>query len=179
VTGLIKANFPARISFATASQIDSRVILDQPGAETLLGDGDMLYLAPDAGHPQRVQGCYVSPDELDRITAFWRREVGPTEEKSPWKRMMPPEGPEQPSEETFDTDYVDEEMLHRAISLVKKRGSASSSLLQRRLHIGYPRAARLMEVMAEMDIIGPPVGGGRRRDVLLDDEQADASPDRS
>jgi len=190
VTGLIKANFPARIAFATASQIDSRVILDMQGAETLLGDGDMLYLAPDAGHPKRVQGCYVSSEELDRIIAFWRREVGPGDEKSPWKRMMPPKNTvnsstfdsstidhsttEQSRDEQFDADYVDEDMLQRAVSLVKKRGSASASLLQRRLHIGYPRAARLMEVMAEMDIIGPPVEGGRRRDVLLDGQDDDA-----
>jgi len=176
VTGLIKANFPARIAFATASQIDSRVILDMQGAETLLGDGDMLYLAPDAGHPKRVQGCYVSSEELDRIIAFWRREVGPVDEKSPWKRMMPPEKKhEQSADEQFNADYVDEDMLQRAISLVKKRGSASASLLQRRLHIGYPRAARLMEVMAEMDIIGPPVEGGRRRDVLLDGPNDEAT----
>jgi S-DNA-T family DNA segregation ATPase FtsK/SpoIIIE len=183
VTGLIKANFPARIAFATASQVDSRVILDMQGAETLLGDGDMLYLAPDAGHPKRVQGCYVSSEELDRITAFWRKEVGPVEEKSPWKPMMPPEEPQQTNQDQFDADYVDEDMLQRAISVVKQRGSASASLLQRRLHIGYPRAARLMEVMAEMDIIGPPVAGGRRRDVLLEKKgeegKGDASDGRS
>lgn len=182
VTGLIKANFPARVAFATASQIDSRVILDMQGAETLLGDGDMLYMAPDAGHPKRVQGCYVSSEELDRVIAFWRREVGPVDEQSPWKRMMPAEKTAEPSrDEGFDADYVDEDMLQRAVSLVKKRGSASASLLQRRLHIGYPRAARLMEVMAEMDIIGPPVEGGRRRDVLLNgpDEDAGSAPDPS
>ncbi len=183
VTGLIKANFPARISFATASQVDSRVILDMQGAETLLGDGDMLYLAPDAGHPQRVQGCYVSPEELDRIIAFWRREIGLIEKKSPWKPMMPNEEPEQTNESPLDADYVDEDMLQRAISLVKKRGSASASLLQRRLHVGYPRAARLMEVMTEMNIIGPPVGGGRRRDVLLEakngEQEEAASQDAS
>ena len=181
VTGLIKANFPARIAFATASQVDSRVILDVQGAETLLGDGDMLYLAPDAGHPKRVQGCYVSPEELDRLMAFWRREVGPVEEKSPWTQMMPPEKPDQPASHQFEPDYVDEDMLQRAIQLVKKRGSASASLLQRRLHVGYPRAARLMEVMAEMEVIGPPVEGGRRRDVHLDDQRqsGDASGDDS
>lgn len=175
VTGLIKANFPARIAFATASQVDSRVILDMQGAETLLGDGDMLYLAPDAGHPKRLQGCYVSSEELDRISAFWRKEVGPIEEKSPWKPMMPAKEPPQQrqneNENEFDADYVDEDMLQRAISVVTERGSASASLLQRRLHVGYPRAARLMEVMAEMDIIGPPVSGGKRRDVLLEDEE--------
>lgn len=173
VTGLIKANFPARISFATASQVDSRVILDMPGAETLLGDGDMLYLAADAGYPVRVQGCYVSPEELDRVTAFWRKEIGPVDEKSPWKQMMPAEPSEGPEEDEFDADYVDEEMLQRAISLVEERGSASASLLQRRLHVGYPRAARLMEVMTEMEIIGPPVGGGRKRNVLIGDEDED------
>ncbi|MGD2103723.1 MAG: DNA translocase FtsK [Anaerolineae bacterium] len=184
VTGLIKANFPARIAFATASQVDSRVILDMQGAETLLGDGDMLYLASDAGHPKRVQGCYVSADELDRVIAFWRKETGPVDEKSPWKQMMPSQDSEPSDQSDFEADYVDEDMLQRAISVVKKRGSASASLLQRRLHIGYPRAARLMEVMAEMDIIGPPVGGGRRRDVLLEEEEdeeagEDASEDSS
>lgn len=175
VTGLIKANFPARIAFATASQVDSRVILDMQGAETLLGDGDMLYLAPDAGHPKRVQGCYVSPEELDRVTAFWRREVGPVDEHSPWKQMMPSERSDQATEDQIDPDYVDEDMLQRAISLVKERGTASASLLQRRLHVGYPRAARLMEVMTEMDVIGPPVDGGRRRDVLLEQEEDDGA----
>ncbi|MGD8966916.1 MAG: DNA translocase FtsK 4TM domain-containing protein [Anaerolineae bacterium] len=181
VTGLIKANFPARISFATASQVDSRVILDMQGAETLLGDGDMLYLASDSGYPVRVQGCYVSPEELDRVIGFWRKEVGPADERSPWKQMMPSEEPEEPEATQFNANYVDEEMLHRAISIVKKRGSASTSLLQRRLHIGYPRAARLMEVMTKMNIIGPPVAGGQRRDVLIggenEDENGDASRD--
>jgi S-DNA-T family DNA segregation ATPase FtsK/SpoIIIE len=97
--------------------------------------------------------------------------------------MMPPEEPQQTNQDQFDADYVDEDMLQRAISVVKQRGSASASLLQRRLHIGYPRAARLMEVMAEMDIIGPPVAGGRRRDVLLEKKgeegKGDASDGRS
>ena len=173
VTGLIKANFPARISFATASQVDSRVILDMQGAETLLGDGDMLYLAADAGHPVRVQGCYVGPEELDRVIAFWRKEIGPLDEKSPWKQMMPAESSERSDDDPFDPEYVDEDMLQRAIAVVRERGTASASLLQRRLQVGYPRAARLMEVMAEMDIIGPPVSGGRRRDVLIGDDGED------
>lgn len=174
VTGLIKANFPARISFATASQVDSRVILDMAGAETLLGDGDMLYLAPDAGYPVRVQGCFVSGEELDRVIGFWRKQTGPFERKTPWQQMMPPE---EPDESEFEDDYVDEEMLQRAIRLVQKRGSASASLLQRRLHVGYPRAARLMEVMEEMDIIGPPVDGGRRRNVLVGEENDEPEDD--
>jgi S-DNA-T family DNA segregation ATPase FtsK/SpoIIIE len=170
VTGLIKANFPARISFATASQVDSRVILDMQGAETLLGDGDMLYLAADSGYPVRVQGCYVSPEELDRVIGFWRKEFGMADEQSPWKQMMPPQEPDGPEMPQFNADYVDEEMLQRAISVLKKRGTASTSLLQRRLRVGYPRAARLMEVMAEMGIVGPPVAGGQRRDVLIGGE---------
>ena len=171
VTGLIKANFPARISFATASQIDSRVIIDMPGAETLLGDGDMLYLAPDAGYPVRVQGCFISDEELDRVIAFWRKEMGPVDRKTPWQPMMPSQEPEN----DFESDYVDEDMLQRAIALVKRRGNASASLLQRQLRVGYPRAARLIEVMADMDIIGPPVGGGRKRVVLIgEDKEEDA-----
>ncbi|MCX7682632.1 MAG: DNA translocase FtsK [Anaerolineae bacterium] len=99
VTGLIKANFPARISFATVSQVDSRVILDMPGAETLMGRGDMLYLAPDSGYPVRVQGCYVSEEEEERVVHFWREQVGPMEEEAPWERLMRPgaRGPAPPA----------------------------------------------------------------------------------
>jgi S-DNA-T family DNA segregation ATPase FtsK/SpoIIIE len=165
VTGLIKANFPARISFATASQTDSRVILDMPGAETLLGRGDMLYLAADAGHPARVQGCFVADDELDRVVRFWREQGGPMEEEAPWERMMGSVADDVPD----DAD-VDPELLERAIALVQKTKSASASLLQRRLRIGHPRAARLMDVMEEMGVIGPPVAAGRRRRVIGGEE---------
>jgi S-DNA-T family DNA segregation ATPase FtsK/SpoIIIE len=162
VTGLIKANFPARISFATVSQIDSRVILDMPGAETLLGKGDMLYLAADAGYPVRVQGCFVSEEEVERVVAFWREQVGPVEEEAPWERMMQP-GKGSSVEDDYD---VDEDLLQRAIEVVQRTGSASASLLQRRLRIGHPRAARLMNVMEEMGIIGPPEAAGRTRRVI-------------
>ena len=162
VTGLIKANFPARISFATVSQIDSRVILDMPGAETLLGKGDMLYLAADAGYPVRVQGCFVSEEEVERMVAFWREQVGPVEEEAPWERMMQP-GKGSSVEDDYD---VDEDLLQRAIEVVQRTGSASASLLQRRLRIGHPRAARLMNVMEEMGIIGPPEAAGRTRRVI-------------
>ena len=168
VTGLIKANFPARISFATVSQIDSRVILDMQGAETLMGQGDMLYLAADAGYPVRVQGCFVSEDEVEQVVAFWREQVGPSEEEAPWERLMRPEerGP------GFDLDLDDDsnvepEMLQKAIALVKNEGSASASLLQRRLHVGHPRAARLMKEMEDMGIIGPPESAGRTRRVII------------
>lgn len=161
VTGLIKANFPARISFATVSQIDSRVILDMPGAETLMGRGDMLYLASDAGYPVRVQGCFVSEEETERIVRFWREQVGPVEEEAPWERMMRPE------ERGQDQDDEEDELLPRAIALVRRTGSASASLLQRRLRIGHPRAARLMRIMEEMGVIGPPEAAGRTRSVII------------
>ena len=166
VTGLIKANFPARIAFATVSQTDSRVILDMPGAETLLGRGDMLYLAADAGHPVRVQGSFVSEVELERVVQFWREQVGWTDEPAPWEQMMQPERGSQAGDDDGGDD-----LLQRAIELVEKRGTASASLLQRRLRIGHPRAARLMQMMEEMGIIGPPEAAGRRRRVIIGDRE--------
>jgi S-DNA-T family DNA segregation ATPase FtsK/SpoIIIE len=161
VTGLIKANFPARISFATVSQIDSRVILDMPGAETLMGRGDMLYLAADAGYPVRVQGSFVAEEEVDRLVKFWRDQVGPVEEEAPWERMMRPES------EQGDASADRDDLLEDAIALVQRTGSASASLLQRRLRIGHPRAARLMRIMEEMGVIGPPEAAGRTRRVII------------
>jgi S-DNA-T family DNA segregation ATPase FtsK/SpoIIIE len=165
VTGLIKANFPARISFATVSQTDSRVILDMPGAETLMGNGDMLYLAADAGYPVRVQGCFVSEDEVEQVVSHWHEQVGPVEGEAPWERMMKP-GEGGVSVEGGGGSGVDEDLLQRAIDLVQTTGSASASLLQRRLRIGHPRAARLMKVMEEMGVIGPPEAAGRTRRVI-------------
>jgi S-DNA-T family DNA segregation ATPase FtsK/SpoIIIE len=167
VTGLIKANFPARISFATVSQTDSRVILDMPGAETLLGNGDMLYLAADAGYPVRVQGCLVSEEEVEQVVSFWHDQVGVLEGEAPWERMMRPEERDSVMD-AYDVDEydVDEDMLQRAIALVQKEGEASASLLQRRMSIGHPRAARLMKAMEEMGVIGPPEAAGRTRRVI-------------
>jgi len=164
VTGLIKANFPARISFATVSQIDSRVVLDMPGAETLLGRGDMLYLAADAGYPVRVQGCLVSEEEVDRVVGFWRKQVDMVEEEAPWERMMRPAEQEQVAEDVGD------DLLQEAIALVRKSGTASASLLQRKLRVGHPRAARLMQRMEELGIIGPPEAAGRTRRVVIGGE---------
>jgi S-DNA-T family DNA segregation ATPase FtsK/SpoIIIE len=164
VTGLIKANFPARISFATVSQTDSRVILDMPGAETLMGNGDMLYLAADAGYPVRVQGSFVSEEEVEQVVSFWHDQVGPMETDAPWERMMKP-GEGAVSVEGGPDD-VDQDLLQQAIELVQSTGSASASLLQRRLRIGHPRAARLMRVMEEMGVVGPPEAAGRTRRVL-------------
>jgi len=119
VTGLIKANFPARISFATASQTDSRVILDMQGAETLLGKGDMLYLASDAGHPVRVQGCYVSGEELEGLVRFWRGQAGSFEEPAPWEHMI--SGSDAVGGSGIDGSVDD--LLQEAIALVRESGS--------------------------------------------------------
>jgi len=161
VTGLIKANFPARISFATVSQVDSRVILDMPGAETLMGNGDMLYLAADAGYPVRVQGCFVSESEVEQVVEFWREQAGPTREEAPWERMMRPE------ERSQIEGDAEDDLLQEAIALVQRTGSASASLLQRKLRIGHPRAAQLMQEMEDLGIIGPPEAAGRTRRVII------------
>jgi len=163
VTGLIKANFPARISFATASQVDSRVILDMPGAETLLGKGDMLYLASDAGHPVRIQGCFVSDAEIERVVAFWREQTAGWPTETPWESMMP-----SPTEGPARVSGVDEDevLLQQAIELVRRRKTITASYLQRRLRIGYPRAARLIEQLEKMGLIGPQEAAGRPRRVI-------------
>jgi S-DNA-T family DNA segregation ATPase FtsK/SpoIIIE len=157
VTGLIKANFPARISFTVASSIDSRVILDVNGAETLIGKGDMLYLAPDVGAPQRAQGVFVTDQEIDAIIQYWQKEQ-PAEmlEAAPWEGLM------NVMEEDSDS------LVKQAINLVKTSRRASASLLQRKLRIGFPRAARLLDQLEEMGVVGPSQGGGRDREVLID-----------
>ena len=157
VTGLIKANFPARISFAVTSQVDSRVILDSSGAEKLLGRGDMLYMPADSSHLARLQGCFVSDREVESLVKFWV-EVMPTEAPpaiAPWASL----------EDAQDED----DLLDEAIALVRQSGRASASLLQRRMRIGYPRAARLIDLMEERGIIGGPETGGRAREVIAED----------
>lgn len=163
VTGLIKANFPARISFATASQVDSRVILDMPGAETLLGRGDMLYLAADAGHPIRLQGCYVSEPEIERVVDFWRNQLPDWSSEAPWESMMPAGNG---SIGFFSEADDEEELLRRAIEILRHRETISASYLQRRLRIAYPTAARLMERLEEMGLVGPQEAAGRPRRVI-------------
>lgn len=158
VTGLIKANFPARICFAVSSQVDSRVVLDTAGAETLLGRGDMLYMAPDSSSLVRLQGCFVSDGEIARVVAFWQREVGLSAEQE----VIPWEGVEEAEAEAKGYDALFEE----AKALVMRHERASASFLQRRLGIGYPRAARLIEQLEEAGIVGPMESGGRSRKVL-------------
>lgn len=175
VTGLIKANFPTRISFTVASSIDSRVILDTGGAETLLGKGDMLFLHPEIGLPMRAQGVIVTDKELNRIIRWWQKKADKKEE-SPQPRYDDTDNP--PWEEKVgaeeETDE-DEALIEEAIALIKSEGHASASYFQRQLHVGYPRAARLVDQLEEMGIIGGSQGGGREREILIDleDEEDD------
>ncbi len=160
VTGLIKANFPARLAFAVASSIDSRVILDANGAETLLGRGDMLFLNPEVGNPIRAQGVMVTDMEIERIISYWQKQVeGPAEEAPPWEKLL-----QEP------TESEDDRLIEQAISIVRQSQRASVSLLQRRLRIGYPRAARLLDQLEEMGVVGPSQGGGKEREVLVAEE---------
>ncbi len=165
ITGLIKANFPARISFAVASGIDSRVILDSVGAETLLGKGDMLYQAPEAAAPKRLQGCYVSDDEVRAVVNWWKawHDKQITEGKMEASRISPWERGLTRREFLSETDP----MLEDAIDLVIKEGEASASLIQRRLGLGYPRAARIMDLLHELGVVGEQEAGGRSRKVLI------------
>jgi S-DNA-T family DNA segregation ATPase FtsK/SpoIIIE len=164
VTGLIKANFPARLSFAVASSIDSRVILDNSGAETLLGHGDMLFLPPEASGPIRSQGVMVTDQEVEKVLTFWQKASPQKEgELPPWEEML--------KEEAVLADRDD--LVEQAITIVRETQRASASLLQRRLRIGYPRAARLVDELEELGVIGPSTGGGRERLVLISKDEDD------
>lgn len=168
VTGLIKANFPARVSFATASVVDSRVVLDTTGAESLLGRGDLLFLPPDASAPIRAQGCFISDQEMEAIVKFWQHEAGATPSKAPWEVIAESQGPESWRIEGMGEDA---DLLEEALAYAEKHGKISTSGLQRKLRIGYPRAARLMEQMEEMGVVGPQVSAGRKRRVILGDDE--------
>ncbi len=173
LTGLIKANFPARIAFAVASGIDSRVILDQPGAERLLGRGDMLFQAPDASAPVRLQGVYVSDSETQRLVDYWRFSASkislthPENNEEGAGTRLPVGAPLQQvplwdMEEEEDSDPLYKE----AIELVRREGRASITMLQRRMRIGYTRAARLIDTMEDKEIIGPSQTNSQVREVL-------------
>jgi S-DNA-T family DNA segregation ATPase FtsK/SpoIIIE len=166
VTGLIKANFPARISFAVASSVDSRVILDTTGAESLLGRGDMLFVPPDAQSPLRSQGVMVSDQEVERVITFWQKTYPASlDEQPPWEKLL--------EEEAILADRDD--LVKKAIAIVRETQRASASMLQRRLRIGYPRAARLIDELEALGVIGPSQGGGREREVIIGPE--DELPD--
>jgi S-DNA-T family DNA segregation ATPase FtsK/SpoIIIE len=199
VTGLIKANFPARIAFTVATAVDSRVILDGPGAEKLLGRGDMLVVTPESAMPMRAQGCFLSDKEINRVVRHWRGQLG-----EPLGGLDPitaaTTAPEVPMKGTLEDDRQepvivanndpfggmtntwdearalkdaaddggnkDDKLFNDAVATVRMHGKASISLLQRRLRIGYSRAARIIEEMEERGIVGPSVPGQQHREVL-------------
>ncbi|MDY6875584.1 MAG: DNA translocase FtsK [Chloroflexota bacterium] len=163
VTGLIKANFPARIAFNVASSVDSRVILDTPGAEQLLGQGDMLFLPPDAPTPLRLQGAFVSDEELRHLVQYWKEQARPSAvpAQTPVQQPLWEEMRQREQKVQFE-----DELLPDVIDLVLRENRASISLLQRKLRIGYTRAARLMDILEEKKVVGPQPPGGKARDVF-------------
>jgi S-DNA-T family DNA segregation ATPase FtsK/SpoIIIE len=159
ITGLIKANFPTRISFQVSSKIDSRTIIDQPGAEQLLGEGDMLFIPPGTSKLSRIHGAYVSDQEIARIVDFIKMQAQPAYDASIEKFELEA-AHAQHDDEKFDEKYDE------AIALVGELGQASISLVQRYMKIGYNRAARMIEQMEREGIVGPS-DGAKPRKVLI------------
>jgi len=190
VTGVIKANFPTRIAFTVASQVDSRVILDQPGAETLLGRGDMLFMHPETGL-QRSQGVMITDSEIRSVIKWWAENTDtrhkqqldlpapepakpvvkpsettaavPVEENAPWEEVIQESQPED----------SDETLINQAIELVRRSRRASASYLQRHMRLGYPRAAWLIDQLEARGVLGPAQSGGKDREILLDPPEAE------
>ena len=162
ITGTIKANIPSRISFAVSSQIDSRTILDMAGAEKLLGKGDMLFYPVGANKPVRLQGAYISDGEIEAVVKYIKDSGGAEEEA------------EVPLfEETVSasqTAKFEDDLLEDSVKLVLETGQASVSLLQRKFRIGYTRAARLVDMMEEMQIVTP-ANGSKPREVIMNSDQ--------
>jgi S-DNA-T family DNA segregation ATPase FtsK/SpoIIIE len=150
LTGLIKANVPARIAFAVTSLTDSRVVLDLPGAERLLGRGDMLFLPPDAAKPQRIQGAFIEDKDVHYIVGHWHKVAPVPHYAQEWLEL--------PSSNAVEDDGEEDPLMEQALEIVRNQGTASASMLQRRLRIGYNRAARLIERMEHDGVIGPADG---------------------
>ena len=172
ITGIIKANLPSRISFAVSSQVDSRTILDRGGAETLLGKGDMLFSPQGAPKPIRVQGAFISDEEVEMLLDFIRAQEQEISENEELIDYMESEAAGEDSAEDDGVQIKQDQLLPDAIELVMSTGQASSSNIQRRLGVGYTRAARLVDTMEELRIIGPSVGGNKPRELLMTSEQA-------
>ena len=162
VTGLIKANFPARISFSVASQVDSRTILDTVGAEKLLGQGDMLFLPPDAPKPRRLQGSFLSEPEIERLVSFWISQ-------RPQGLEVPQLDEEAVQVAAAKPGSAEDRLVEKAKGLALEHQHISTSFLQRRLGIGYPRAAKIMDRLEELGVVAPGEPG-KSREVLMKDE---------
>jgi len=169
ITGSIKANVPSRISFAVGSQIDSRTILDMAGAEKLLGKGDMLFAPIGANKPIRVQGAFISDDEVEHLVEFVKAQREPEYDDTVTQEAEK----ETEKESSEENNIYRDELLERAVNLVMESGQASVSMLQRRFRIGYTRAARLVDTMEDLKIVGPSMGS-KAREILMSPEQAKA-----
>ena len=165
ITGLIKANIPARIAFTTASQVDSRTIIDQVGAEKLLGMGDMLLLTADMPKPKRIQGAFIGDEETVKVMDFIRMQRPPQYDDEVVSQPVQLNG-KGGVVAGYGANVADDDMWHDAVQVVVENRKASTSLLQRRLRIGYGRAARLIETMEDQGIVGA-ADGSRPREVLI------------
>ena len=167
ITGKIKANVPSRIAFTVATQIDSRTILDQAGAERLLGRGDMLFNPIGANKPIRIQGAFISDEEVEELIAFVKGQGQPEYDEV----MMAETDRGAETSDAVSTDEEQDELLERAVQIVLEQRSASASILQRRLRVGFSRAGRLIDTMQDMKIIGPPTNSSKGRDILMGEDQ--------
>ena len=167
ITGKIKANVPSRIAFTVATQIDSRTILDQAGAERLLGRGDMLFNPIGANKPIRIQGAFISDEEVEELIAFVKGQGQPEYDEA----MMAETDRGVETSDAVSTDEEQDELLERAVQIVLEQRSASASILQRRLRVGFSRAGRLIDTMQDMKIIGPPTNSSKGRDILMGEDQ--------
>ena len=172
ITGIIKANLPSRISFAVSSQVDSRTILDRGGAETLLGKGDMLFSPQGAPKPIRVQGAFISDEEVEMLLDYIRSQGQEVSENEELIDFIENDSKEDDSSEEDESLVKQDKLLPDAVELVMSTGQASSSSIQRRFRVGYSRAARLVDTMEELRIIGPSGGGNKPREILMAQEQA-------
>ena len=163
ITGLIKANFPARISFRVATRVDSRTVLDVMGAEHLLGKGDMLFLPPGSSRLVRVHASFVTEPEINRVVEFWKAQATPDYDQS--FLVAPPADEGDEGGQAGDIAGEEDPLYHDAVRVVLEMGKASTSTLQRRLRLGYGRAARILDMMQRDGIIGPP-DGSKPREVL-------------
>ena len=168
ITGVIKANIPSRIAFAVSSLADSRVILDQPGAERLIGKGDMLVLGANSSVAQRVQGCWVSEAEIHQVVAHWRRQAPETDYVEGVEGVKGSTSDVIPGGSSGDED--DDELMMRAMVIVVDSQLGSTSMLQRKLKVGFARAGRLMDLLEQRGVVGPSIGS-KARDVLMTQDE--------
>jgi len=161
ITGVIKANIPSRIAFQVASKIDSRVILDENGADRLLGQGDMLYLPPSTSRLIRAQGVLVTDDEIRRLVEFVSSQSAPSFDAAVEEKLQSGSAPAE------DVSDEDEELVEKCLEIIRQEKRASTSLLQRRLRLGYTRAARIVDILEQRGILGPGEGA-KPREILVD-----------